>query len=128
MALMRRPASAARGGSDDLAELWVRGMTSPHAVNCGCGGMAMPEFDPAGIERDLLDYLLGKYGEGAPEGVADFLRERRDHPGALRFENWLARLGEARLAEGSRERLTADLRLFLDSFAEQARPRVGVCY
>ena len=128
MALMRRPASVARGGPDELAELWVRGMTAPHSVNCGCGGMAMPQFDPTGIERDLLDYLLGKYGDAAPEGVADFLRARRDHPGAQRFENWLARLNDAPLADGSRERLTADLRLFLESFAEQARPRVGVCY
>jgi hypothetical protein len=126
--MMRRPGAATSGVCGELAELWVQGLSSPHDASCGCGGMAMPTFDPAGIERDLLDYLLGKYRVGSPEGLAEFITDRRDHPGSIRFENWLAALGDASLPEDARTRLVADLKFFLDSFAEQARPRIGVCY
>ncbi len=128
MALMRRPGAAAPDGFGELASLWIEGLNAPHDAGCGCGGMAPPLLDASDLEHDLLDYLLGKYGAGAPEGLADFVGARRENAGRERFEAWLASLGATPLSEDARARLVADLRLFLVSFAERARPRIGVCY
>ena len=128
MALLRRPGAAAPDEFGELANLWIAGLNAPHDVGCGCGGMAGPVFDASDLEVDLLDYLLGKYRAGAPEGLADFLLDRRDNRANGRFETWVAGLGAARLSEQARARLAADLRVFLVSFAERARPRIGVCY
>jgi len=126
MALRLRPTGEQAGEFGQLAALWVEGLSAPHDAACGCGGMAMPILDPADIETDVLDYLIGKYRD-APE-LAAFLRQRRDHRAGVRFEAWLAGLGDAPLNSDARARLTADLRIFLESFAARGRPRVGICY
>jgi len=127
MALLRRPAPGASGAYGELAALWVEGLNAPHAADCGCGGMAAPALDPASVEWDVLDYLIGKYRVDAPE-LAAYLGERRGQSSQRPFEAWLASLAEAPLTPGAQDRLMTDLKTFLDSFAARGRPRVGICY
>ncbi len=127
MAMRLRSAPASQDEFGRLATLWVEGLAAPHDASCGCGGMAAPALEAADVEKDVLDFLIGKYRADA-SALVDFLRERRDHRGPTRFEAWIGALEDAPLEPKFRARLEGDLRVFLESFAARGRPRVGVCY